>query len=111
MLVIRDRTGNVSQTAAMSANLGGMCGGFAGTLSCLTRGIGRMRFNLFFSSFIFFISTFTHENFLSVLFSNLHHGAGFLANKAFSAVLPPDDANYPRIVIARQGKSNDLFGK
>jgi hypothetical protein len=74
-------------------------------------GIGRTRFNLFFSSFIFFISTFSHEIFLSVLLQNLSRCAGFPANKAFSVVLQPDYNKYPRIVIARQGKSNELFGK
>jgi hypothetical protein len=89
MLVAIDRIDNLSQIAAISANLGGKCCGLACTLSCLARGIGRMRFNLFFSSFIFFISTFSHENFLSVLLLNLSHRAGFPANKAFSVVLQP----------------------
>ena len=53
------------------------CCRFACTLSCLTRGIGRTRFNLFFSSFIKFFSTCWHKNFLSV----------FLTKKSVSKVL------------------------
>ena len=47
--------------------------GFACTLFCLTRGIGRTRFNLFFSSFIKSFSTCWHKNFLSVFLPNLSY--------------------------------------
>jgi hypothetical protein len=61
--------------AAISAKFGGTCGGFAGTLFCLARGIGRTRFNLIFASSVMFLFTFSHENFLSVFLPNLSRGA------------------------------------
>src|SRR3989339_114965 len=74
-------------------------------------GIGLTRFKLFFSSSIFFISTTSHENFLSVLLPNLHAVPGFMANKAFSVLLQPVYNKYPVIVSTGQGKSNELFGE